>query len=166
MSIRQESTRPTTAESGATLAVHDEVSKFGAAQSRREDEIMTSLNVLPKSGEGESPLPEDKKEGALESSEDDWEHDPINPRNWPTRRKYVAMVLVRFILCMILLSLVDYVSGVILHLYPAFGQFDDGPWFTTNCIALWHSKSSRRCFDTVCISAIFWDRSIGYRASK
>ena len=33
-------------------------------------------------GEGESALPEDKRIEALERLNNDWQHDPDNPRNW------------------------------------------------------------------------------------
>lgn len=33
-------------------------------------------------GEGESALPEDKRIEALERCDEDWQHDPENPRNW------------------------------------------------------------------------------------
>ncbi|KAI0638314.1 multidrug resistance protein 4 [Trametes polyzona] len=45
-------------------------------------------------GEGESAFPEDKKEEALENAEDDWAHDPINPRNWPFRKKWIMVSIV------------------------------------------------------------------------
>lgn len=33
-------------------------------------------------GEGESAFPEDKRVEALERYDEDWQHDPDNPRNW------------------------------------------------------------------------------------
>ncbi|KAI0352812.1 multidrug resistance protein 4 [Trametes cingulata] len=45
-------------------------------------------------GEGESAFPEDKKEEALENAEDDWAHDPVNPRNWSMRKKWVMVSIV------------------------------------------------------------------------
>ncbi|KAI0832553.1 multidrug resistance protein 4 [Trametes gibbosa] len=45
-------------------------------------------------GEGESAFPEDKKEEALENAEDDWTHDPINPRNWSFRKKWIMISIV------------------------------------------------------------------------
>jgi MFS family permease len=45
-------------------------------------------------GEGESAIPEDKKEEILENSEDDWAHDPVNPRNWPFGKKWSAIAIV------------------------------------------------------------------------
>ncbi|KAL6309751.1 multidrug resistance protein 4 [Sparassis latifolia] len=47
-----------------------------------------STNVVNTEGEGLSAFPEDKKEEALESAEDDWAHDPANPRNWAFGRKW------------------------------------------------------------------------------
>lgn len=46
-------------------------------------------------GEGQSAIPEDKKEEALENAEDDWAHDPINPRNWTPSKKWTAVSIVR-----------------------------------------------------------------------
>ena len=46
---------------------------------------------------GESTLSnsEDKIEKAIDSLEDDWENDPENARNWPTRKKWTAVCIVR-----------------------------------------------------------------------
>lgn len=65
-----------------------------------------------KGGEGESAIPEDKKvysqrqddwraysqpiqEEALENEEDDWAHDPANPRNWSFKKKWTMTGIVR-----------------------------------------------------------------------
>ncbi|KAG5650905.1 hypothetical protein H0H81_010579, partial [Sphagnurus paluster] len=45
-------------------------------------------------GHGESALPEDKVEEAVENIEDDWEHDPANARNWSWGRKWTAVGIV------------------------------------------------------------------------
>ncbi|KDQ31851.1 hypothetical protein PLEOSDRAFT_48881 [Pleurotus ostreatus PC15] len=45
-------------------------------------------------GHGESALPEDKKEEALENLEEDWEDDPLNPRNWSFGKKWTAVSIV------------------------------------------------------------------------
>ncbi|KAI9056554.1 multidrug resistance protein 4 [Trametes sanguinea] len=50
--------------------------------------------TIPHGGEGESAFPEDKKEEILENAEDDWAHDPINPRNWSMRKKWVMVTIV------------------------------------------------------------------------
>ncbi|PPQ99251.1 hypothetical protein CVT24_009296 [Panaeolus cyanescens] len=47
-------------------------------------------------GHGESALPEDKVEEAIENLEDDWENDPENPRNWVASRKWKAVCVVSF----------------------------------------------------------------------
>lgn len=49
--------------------------------------------VLP--GHGESALPEDKLEEAIENLEDDWENDPQNARNWSFGQKWTAVAIVR-----------------------------------------------------------------------
>ncbi|KZT65998.1 MFS general substrate transporter [Daedalea quercina L-15889] len=49
-----------------------------------------------KGGEGQSAIPEDKKEEALENQEDDWAHDPANPRNWKTSKKWTMTAIVSF----------------------------------------------------------------------
>lgn len=91
MSIYEESTRPTTAGSGATLTFQPNSNNVtGDAE-----KSAPALEPMPsKGGEGESAMPEDKKEEALEALEDDWQHDPINPRNWSQSKKYVNMSLV------------------------------------------------------------------------
>ncbi|KAI0952625.1 hypothetical protein AcV7_008365 [Taiwanofungus camphoratus] len=47
-------------------------------------------------GEGESAIPEDKKEEPLEEAEDDWIHDPVNPRNWRPGKKWRTIGIVAF----------------------------------------------------------------------
>jgi hypothetical protein len=47
------------------------------------------IPVMPTCGEGESAIPSDKEQEALQISEDDWEHDPVNPRNWSLGKKWV-----------------------------------------------------------------------------
>ncbi|CAA7264391.1 unnamed protein product [Cyclocybe aegerita] len=47
-------------------------------------------------GHGESAMPQDKKEEALENLEDDWENDPENARNWSTTKRWTAMLIVSF----------------------------------------------------------------------
>jgi hypothetical protein len=51
-----------------------------------------SPNVSP--GHGESAVLEDKIEEE-EILEDDWENDPENARNWPSRKKWTAVCIVR-----------------------------------------------------------------------
>lgn len=41
---------------------------------------------------------EDKKEEILETLDEIWETDPDNARNWPTYKKWVAMLIVRQII--------------------------------------------------------------------
>ncbi|KAF9051365.1 multidrug resistance protein 4 [Panaeolus papilionaceus] len=53
-----------------------------------------TIPILP--GHGESAIPEDKKEEALENKEDDWENDPDNARNWPAVQRWTAMAIVSF----------------------------------------------------------------------
>ena len=42
-------------------------------------------------GEGESALPEDKRIELLERLDEDWQHDPDNPRNWLVYLKWVHL---------------------------------------------------------------------------
>ncbi|OBZ76772.1 hypothetical protein A0H81_03977, partial [Grifola frondosa] len=59
-----------------------------------DPELERGEKVLLTNGEGESAFPEDKKEEALENAEDDWEHDPSNPRNWTFRKKWTTVFIV------------------------------------------------------------------------
>nr|GAT59330.1 predicted protein [Mycena chlorophos] len=47
-------------------------------------------------GRGPSAIPEDKKEELIENLEDDWQDDPINPRNWSTGKKWTSAAVVSF----------------------------------------------------------------------
>lgn len=46
-------------------------------------------------GHGESALPDDKLEEAIENTEEDWENDPENARNWSLTKKWTAVFIVR-----------------------------------------------------------------------
>jgi hypothetical protein len=53
------------------------------------------LHSLPLTGsEGGSAIQGEKIEDKIEVKEDDWEHDPVNPRNWSPARKWIATSLV------------------------------------------------------------------------
>jgi hypothetical protein len=85
--------------SGETLTSQPEANVNPALQTTPANEEKTVARLesadLLNGGEGESALPEDKKQEALEELEDDWQHDPINPRNWTKTKKYANMSLVR-----------------------------------------------------------------------
>ncbi|KAG2008230.1 multidrug transporter [Coprinopsis cinerea AmutBmut pab1-1] len=49
-----------------------------------------------KPGHGESAFPEDKEAEAVENLEEDWECDPENARNWPSKQKWLAVSVVSF----------------------------------------------------------------------
>ena len=97
---KESSTRPGTAGSDSTKT-----------HALPESQDSTRLGVPEKEqlhgGEGESAIPEDKKartvpepvwrlqwmlirsqEDLIENHEDNWEHDPRNPRNWPFWKKW------------------------------------------------------------------------------
>ncbi len=46
-------------------------------------------------GEGESAIPEDRRFEALERINRDWQHDPVNPRNWSFGKKWRCAGIVR-----------------------------------------------------------------------
>ncbi|KAI0750934.1 multidrug resistance protein 4 [Daedaleopsis nitida] len=99
--------RTSTVSSVTHVSAHDSVEPSGdGIEKTKEDHIL-------RGGEGQSAFPEDKKEEALENAEDDWAHDPINPRNWSTRKKW---------------TMVSVVSGpftrrcFVVHLYNPLGS--------------------------------------------
>jgi hypothetical protein len=51
---------------------------------------------------------EHKKEEILETLEDNWETDPENARNWPTYKKWVSMLIVRWIMIYVYLPTTSY----------------------------------------------------------
>ncbi|KAF9023683.1 MFS general substrate transporter [Hymenopellis radicata] len=53
-----------------------------------------ALERIVSNGNGESAIPVDRKEEELERLEDDWEDSPKNPRNWPSRRKWIIVAIV------------------------------------------------------------------------
>lgn len=82
----QNDIRPSTAASGASTAVNH-------VQDHKEP--LPDVPHTPVGGEGESALPEDKKEEAIENLEDDWVHDPKNPRNWSFGKKWVCAYAIK-----------------------------------------------------------------------
>lgn len=77
----QKDVRPSTAVSRTSSATH--------VQEKEKPASDTAHDALT-GGEGESAIPDDKKEEAIENLEDDWTHDPQNPRNWSSGRKWVC----------------------------------------------------------------------------
>lgn len=76
--LAQQELRPETAASVATSVTH--------VQGK---DCQPNVSTMPTSGEGESAIPMDIKQEMEENSEDDWEHDPANPRNWSFGKKWV-----------------------------------------------------------------------------
>lgn len=90
----------------------------------------TATVVSP--GCGESALPEDKKEEALENLEDDWQNDPENARNWPDSRRWLTISVV----CLSGFYEVKQLTsppGVSVHFAAPSRQLDDGAWSTRSC---------------------------------
>ncbi|KAK7466360.1 hypothetical protein VKT23_005087 [Stygiomarasmius scandens] len=63
---------------------------------RKSDAKATEEYVSKKSGLEESTLPTEKREKTTEDVEDDWENDPLNARNWPLKKKWIAVSVVSF----------------------------------------------------------------------
>ncbi|KAI9000887.1 multidrug resistance protein 4 [Trametes punicea] len=78
--------RSPTISSGTHVSVHPEIDDSTTDPAKG--------HAILHGGEGESAFPEDKKEEALEAAEDDWAHDPINPRNWSSRKKWIMVSIV------------------------------------------------------------------------
>ncbi|PIL37274.1 MFS general substrate transporter [Ganoderma sinense ZZ0214-1] len=82
-----QASRPSSLSSGTQ--VHDSVPALPVDPVEK-----AKFEAIPHGGEGESAFPEDKKEEALENAEDDWTHDPDNPRNWPAGKKWLMVSIV------------------------------------------------------------------------
>ncbi|KAI0321850.1 multidrug resistance protein 4 [Amylostereum chailletii] len=79
------SSRPQTATSSVTSRTIEDTSPAAPTHDEK------SLKKIPTNGEGPSAIPADVKEEAYENAEEDWAHDPLNPRNWSFRKKWVAV---------------------------------------------------------------------------
>ncbi|KAF9023698.1 multidrug resistance protein 4 [Hymenopellis radicata] len=53
-----------------------------------------ALERFVSNGHGESAIPVDRKEEEVERHEDEWEDSDKNPRNWPSRRKWIIVSIV------------------------------------------------------------------------
>jgi hypothetical protein len=108
--------RPTTAGSESTknIGIVDVEGKDPLTQETVNEKPVELERPRFTAGEGESAIPEDKKvqlisfstspdkslklhiqEDAIENVEDDWQHDPQNPRNWPLWTKWRMTAIVR-----------------------------------------------------------------------
>ncbi|KAL5527636.1 hypothetical protein ACEPAG_6437 [Sanghuangporus baumii] len=74
------------ASSRSTIVERD----LEANMSAKDDELDL------RKGEGDSAIPEDKRIEALERLDNDWQHDPDNPRNWAFWRKWRMAGVVSF----------------------------------------------------------------------
>ncbi|KAI1796256.1 MFS general substrate transporter [Ganoderma leucocontextum] len=71
--------KPSSVSSGPTFTIPSDVSPQSLLPTR-----------LKRPSSTRSPMVEE----ALENAEDDWAHDPINPRNWPSGKKWVMVSIV------------------------------------------------------------------------
>ncbi|KAI0091946.1 multidrug resistance protein 4 [Irpex rosettiformis] len=87
--------RPGTAGSDATKTIRVHADSIGSLHEVNEKQTGDDfLKVQTAGDEEESAIPEDKKEEPLENAEDDWIHDPRNPRNWPAGKKWTMTAIV------------------------------------------------------------------------
>jgi hypothetical protein len=68
-----------------------------SVETKRSSTSSVTQSPPPPLGHGESALPVDKVEESIENYVDDWEHDPDNARNWPARKKWTIVAVVRYI---------------------------------------------------------------------
>lgn len=122
---------PASIPTQATISMSQEAASLSSALTSSiivENEKAASQGKEdPLSGHGESALPEDKVQEALENEADDWENDPENARNWSWGSKWTAVSIVRHTLLSSACLSRDY-SGIILHLCSSTSQFNDGAW--------------------------------------
>ncbi|KAK0457809.1 major facilitator superfamily domain-containing protein [Desarmillaria tabescens] len=61
-----------------------------------ETHVWQPTDVALEDAHEKPTLPLDTKEQPIENLEDDWEHDPVNARNWPSSKKWTAVCIVSF----------------------------------------------------------------------
>ncbi|PPR01247.1 hypothetical protein CVT24_006011 [Panaeolus cyanescens] len=84
--MQTSTSRPSPAESTTASVEHD----------HEKSDRLSDRTIPVAPGHGESAIPEDKNEEAIENLEDDWENDPDNARNWPTIQRWTSMSIVSF----------------------------------------------------------------------
>ncbi|KIK56610.1 hypothetical protein GYMLUDRAFT_75996 [Collybiopsis luxurians FD-317 M1] len=74
----------------------DKLDKKGDTSEAKAPSVQSSVTqaIHESNGRGESAIPADKKEEALEALQDDWEDDPANARNWSPAKKWTAVSIV------------------------------------------------------------------------
>ncbi|KAH9478455.1 Efflux pump radE [Psilocybe cubensis] len=88
------SSRPGSVPMSATPSLDSSVTHVQPLEKPQHvSEPFTRLERTLSPGHGESALPEDKIGEAVENLEDDWENDPENARNWSTKKKWTAVVI-------------------------------------------------------------------------
>jgi len=90
----------------------------------------TDVPAPASDGQGESAIPADKEEEAVENIVDDWETDPDNARNWPKRKKWLMVFIVRTNTHRLSLtwSLNTMTTDSTVHAYTTTGELYDGTW--------------------------------------
>lgn len=66
--------------------------------SNEKSRVTAELPSKLHASHGESALPDDKVEEAIENREEDWENDPENARNWSLMKKWTAVSIVRAVI--------------------------------------------------------------------
>jgi hypothetical protein len=99
---------------------------------------MSSGNPSSSSHQEHTETPKaDSNSGKIENSEDDWETDPANARNWSSGRKWIATAIVSaldyFFISFLFRGKSSFFFlkiGGILHFCFSTGQCNDGTWST------------------------------------
>jgi hypothetical protein len=92
MSMSHEDEKPNSVPFTQTNSI---ASSLTHVPSNEKSPVTPELPSKFHAGHGESALPDDKVEEALENREEDWENDPENARNWSLTKKWTAVSIVR-----------------------------------------------------------------------
>jgi hypothetical protein len=95
-----------------------------------------------------------------DKSEDEWERDPANPRNWSPAKKWTTTAIVSS-------SVRDitnhkdsvFLSGWTLHFCNPVSKFYHGTWFARPGHKVWHNQSNNYSVDSQHLPSVIRHRS-------
>jgi len=112
----------------SAMPVADDTVSIASSKTRRE------LDVPPLPAQEQLAVPDGKIEDT-----DDWEHNPSNPRNWSSSKKWTATSLVSIHLSFPVTSH-SFLTGVLLHACHTSRQLHDGSWPPRPCLEIRYYK--------------------------
>lgn len=103
---------------------------------------------------------DDKIPDYLQQSEDEWQDDPVNPRNWSPARKWTATTVVSsFIRIGYLTTRPNFGSACTLHVCDSISKFYHGTRIARCGHKIWYNRSNSHSVDSQHLRSVTGHRS-------